>query len=288
MSTHHSTTSLPDPQYDHLITLLHTKIPQELLDQIENTVYEMVFCPGYLYFNVSGQENADTDVQKSTKVARPELLCLSKSVHRRYAVRMWQENICIVKTESGRMLEITHVKGHLAEPLPVLYSLSDETGYIDELRQDMECINYTKNGENRGYYWDSLPEHGLSLETLTEQTISSAIKLNRVLDRLNLKNTFRCDNLTSSDDALKHKTLCFGDSYGPSGEWTGLELSHSKLVGNWPQGKSRSMGIMWKAVSMMTGRMKDCHELLVPEMANQNRQVRVGLFQIRDKVYVFT
>lgn len=39
---------------------------------------------------------------------------------------------------------------------------------------------------------------------------------------------------------------------------------------------------------MMTERMKECHKLLVPEVANQNRQVRVGLFQIRNKVYVFT
>lgn len=115
MSNHHSTTSPPDPQYDHFITLLHTKLPQELLDQIEDTVYEMVFCPGHLYFNVSGQENADTDVQMPTKVARPELLCLSKTVHRRYAVPMWQENFCVVKSESGRILEITHVQGHLAE-----------------------------------------------------------------------------------------------------------------------------------------------------------------------------
>lgn len=59
-------------------------------------------------------------------------------------------------------------RGIWRKPLAVLYSLSDGTGYVDSLRQEMDYINYTKNRENGGYYWDSLPEQGLSLETLTE------------------------------------------------------------------------------------------------------------------------
>ena len=110
MSTSNATASSPpDPLYNDLITSLHTKLPQELYDQIEATVFEMVFLPGYLYFNVSGLKTSDTDAEKPANVARPELLCLSKDIHRRYAVRMWQENVCVVKAESGKVYEIVLV-----------------------------------------------------------------------------------------------------------------------------------------------------------------------------------
>ncbi|KAL9003005.1 MAG: hypothetical protein Q9180_009935, partial [Flavoplaca navasiana] len=138
-STFISTFPPEDPQYNNLIYLLHTKLPQELFDQIESTVYEMVFCPGHLYFDVSStdpeaiEENA-SDFQPPLEVARTELLCLSKDIYQKYAVRMWQENVCIVKTESGKLRQMELVRGHLEDPLGYLESIGEDLIGIQDLR----------------------------------------------------------------------------------------------------------------------------------------------------------
>ena len=99
----------------------------------------MVFCPGHLYFDVSGtdskaiEENVP-DFQRPLEVARPELLCLSKDVYQIYAVRMWQETVCIVKTESGKVRQMELVRGHLEDSLGYLESIGEDPIAIQDLR----------------------------------------------------------------------------------------------------------------------------------------------------------
>ncbi|KAL8997700.1 MAG: hypothetical protein Q9169_003107 [Polycauliona sp. 2 TL-2023] len=125
----------PNPQYNNLINLLHTKLPQELYDQIESTTYEMIFCPGYLYFDVSVNKDADGINGKPANAARPELLCLSKHIYKKYMVRMWQENICMVKTESGKMRIVQLIKDHLDGPATLAYldSISEDKAAVHSL-----------------------------------------------------------------------------------------------------------------------------------------------------------
>lgn len=277
MSTSNVTSSSPpDPLYTDLITLIHTKLPQELYDQIEATVFEMVFLPGYLYLNVSGLKTSDTDVQKPANVARPELLCLSKDIHRRYAVRMWQENVCVVKAESGKVYEIVLVRGHLGDPLAYLDTIGEDQVAVHTLRvyEEFESSNPIFPG------LESLPNGLRQAHTLSVITIASSLK------HLEGKQT---------DPSFERpynwfETMRFLESYSPSGEWLGLEDSYwelpKKVSGG--IGAELSFRVVWKAVLAMFGRTKDSHRGLVPQMANQERQVEVKAVRIWGRIYLFT
>ena len=274
MSTYNViSSSPPDPLYNDLITLIHTKLPQELYDQIEATVFEMVFCPGHLYFNVSGLKPSDTDPQKPTKVARPELLCLSKDIHRRYAVRMWQENVCVVKTESGKVYEIVLVKGHLKDPLAYLDTIGEDQIAVQTLREFEE---FTSSDP----IFPGVESHPDKVHTLSVIEIAMSLK--------HLEGT----EIDPSFDRPYnwYQTLRFLESYSPSGEWLGLEDSYWELPKSLSGGRGTevSFRIIWKAVLAMFGRTKDCHRGLVPEMANQERQVEVKSIRIRRRIYLFT
>ncbi|CAO1604342.1 hypothetical protein XANCAGTX0491_007901 [Xanthoria calcicola] len=277
MSTSNATTSSPpDPLYNDLITCLHTKLPQELYDQIESTVFEMVFCPGHLYFNVSGLKTSDTDVQKPANVARPELLCLSKDIHRRYAVRMWQENVCVVKAESGKVYEIELVRGHLGDPLAYLDTIGEDQVAVQILREYEEFISSHP-------IFPGLETHPNGLRQAHDLSVITIATSLKHLEGKQIEPYFeRPYNW--------FLTLRFLESYSPSGEWLGLEDSHWELPKNVSGGigAELSFRVIWKAVLAMSGRTKDSHQGLVPGMANQERQVEVKAVRIWGRIYLFT
>ncbi|KAI4100712.1 MAG: hypothetical protein LQ339_005389 [Xanthoria mediterranea] len=277
MSTSNVTNASPlDPLYNDLITLIHTKLPQELYDQIEATVFEMVFCPGHLYFNVSNLKTSDTDAEKPANVARPELLCLSKDIHRRYVVRMWQENDCVVKTESRKVYDLLPVKGHLRDPLAYLDAIGEDQVAVQILREIEEFISSHPIFPGL----DSLPDGLRRAHDRSVITIATSLKH---LEGKQIEPYFeRPYNW--------FLTLRFLESYSPSGEWLGLEDSHWELPKNVSGGirAELSFRVIWKAVLAMSGRTKDSHRGLVPEMANQERQVEVKAVRIWGRIYLFT
>ncbi|KAL9616900.1 MAG: hypothetical protein Q9204_008531 [Flavoplaca sp. TL-2023a] len=233
-----STLPQEDPQYSNLIHLLHTKLPQELFDQIEFTVYEMVFCPGHLYFDVSGtysgaiEENVP-DFQRPLEVARPELLCLSKDIYQNYVVRMWQENVCMVKTESGKVRQMELVRGHLEDPLGYLESIGEDPMGIQDLRikqtaraEDHQLLDVVKTASQTPV--EGLPNcvlnFAITLEDFKKQPFFNEI----------------------------YSKFSFVHRYGPFGEWLGLNLRQPNRDDLWDReyfcrGRERGFGIMWKA-----------------------------------------
>ncbi|KAI4222165.1 MAG: hypothetical protein L6R36_006360 [Xanthoria steineri] len=277
MSTSNDTNSSPlDPLYNGLITLIHTKLPQELYDQIEATVFEMVFLPGYLYFNVSGLKTSDTDAQKPPNLARPELLCLSKDIHRRYAVRMWQENVCVVKTELGKVYEIVLVKGHLGDPLAYLDAIGEDKASVQVFREYEE---FTSSDP----MFPGLESHpGGCHKAHTVSVIELAIGLKDLEEKQTFIDFDRPYNW--------FKTPLFLESYGSSGEWLRLEDTYWELPKSLSGGKGTELSfrVVWKVVLAMSGRTKESHRGLAPEMANQERQVEVKAVRVWGRIYLFT
>ncbi|KAL8846868.1 MAG: hypothetical protein Q9221_008067 [Calogaya cf. arnoldii] len=91
-----------DQDFDNLINLMYQNLPQELIDNVEYWLYEIVFCPGYLYpYHPKEQYTECCPVlTKGYDPARPALLCLSKSIKAKYEVRMWSENTWVILAES--------------------------------------------------------------------------------------------------------------------------------------------------------------------------------------------
>ncbi|KAL8838321.1 MAG: hypothetical protein Q9176_005132 [Flavoplaca citrina] len=218
----HLITSTRRSQHSNLIRLLRTKLPQELFDQIESTVYEMVFCPGHLYFDVSGTDSEAIEenfliFQRPLEVARPEMLCLSKDIYQKYAVRMWQENICIVKTESGKVRQMELVRGHLEDSLGYLESIGEDPIAIQDLRtrqtaraEDYQVLNAVRVASQTPV--EGLPNCVLSF-AITLQDFKKQPFFNEIYSKV----------------PLVHR-------YGPSGEWLGLDLRQPSRDDLWDRG----------------------------------------------------
>ncbi|KAI4268364.1 MAG: hypothetical protein LQ337_007885 [Flavoplaca oasis] len=269
----------PSSQYSHLIHLLHTRLPQELFDQIKYTVYEMLFCPGHVYLDVSSKDTEAIEenvpkFQRPLEVARPEMLCLSKNTYQNFAVRMWQENVCIVKTESGKVRQMELVRGHLENPLGYLKSIGEDPISIQGL-----CIRRISRAEDYQFLNAVMAASQTPVEGLPNCVLSFAITLEDFK-----KQPFF--NEIYSKVSLVHR-------YGPSGEWLGLDIRQPNRDDLWDseyfsRGGERSFGIMWKALSVMTDCHGVCHGKLLPEMANQQRKTWVQLIHLGQRMYIFT
>ncbi|KAL8728468.1 MAG: hypothetical protein Q9166_005366 [cf. Caloplaca sp. 2 TL-2023] len=84
--------------YDQFIDILNAKLPQDFFDLIEEYTYEAAFCPGYDFLQ-QWKYNTHFYVWrgKTYNIMRPELLILSKSVHKTYALRMWKGKIMVLE-----------------------------------------------------------------------------------------------------------------------------------------------------------------------------------------------
>ncbi|KAL8870428.1 MAG: hypothetical protein Q9198_007630 [Flavoplaca austrocitrina] len=201
----------------------------------------MVFCPGHLYFDVSGTDSEAIEenfliFQRPLEVARPEMLCLSKDIYQKYAVRMWQENICIVKTESGKVRQMELVRGHLEDSLGYLESIGEDPIAIQDLRtrqtaraEDYQVLNAVRVASQTPV--EGLPNCVLSF-AITLQDFKKQPFFNEIYSKV----------------PLVHR-------YGPSGEWLGLDLRQPNRDDLWDRdyfcrgNRERGFGIIlsWKA-----------------------------------------
>ncbi|KAL8728466.1 MAG: hypothetical protein Q9166_005364 [cf. Caloplaca sp. 2 TL-2023] len=99
--------------YERLIQIMYSRLPQELIDQIQESVFEMVFN-----ISLNGQFRSP---------ARPQVLTLSQCVHNKYKHRIRTDNICTVATSSTKRYKLISVKGHLSDPysFPFRYRRED-------------------------------------------------------------------------------------------------------------------------------------------------------------------
>ncbi|KAL9631796.1 MAG: hypothetical protein Q9204_004068, partial [Flavoplaca sp. TL-2023a] len=118
-----------DASFEDFVKLMHKKMPLEIIKDIEEWLYEIVFCPGYLYVHSPKQQYACCPLPTDKVSARPALLCLSRNIKTKYETRMWSENTWVVHvglpvhavhfvdqlpTEAKNFIKRVHLKfGHL-------------------------------------------------------------------------------------------------------------------------------------------------------------------------------
>ncbi|KAL8688074.1 MAG: hypothetical protein Q9224_004979 [Gallowayella concinna] len=197
-------------KYESLINLMHTKLPQEISDQIAENVFEMLFLPGYVDFSNNKTFSSDT--------ARQELLLLSKDIYQRYHNRMWTENICIVTTDKGRRFEIQHIDGHRSHVSHYLASIiADQFPHLKQKRS----------------------KHRLSHSLISNAIYDVPIGDRMWLLKLDHDNHYRW-LMTAFETHIKymkhHPISDFffhsTDQYGPAGQWLGLEW---RTFDEWPE-----------------------------------------------------
>ena len=109
-----------DPSFEDFVKLMHQKMPPEIIKDIEEWLYEIVFCQGYLYLHSPKQQYACCPPPTDKGSARPALLCLSRNIKAKYETRMWSENTWVV---------------HVGLPVPAVH-------FVDQLPS--EAKNYMK------------------------------------------------------------------------------------------------------------------------------------------------
>lgn len=91
--------------FARLVHLMKTKLPQEIVDRIEETVYQHVFCPGVVYLPRQRRYRKAVMWQgKAYYLLRLELLRLSKAIHSGWQERLWTDNIYVLGGNSYSFL----------------------------------------------------------------------------------------------------------------------------------------------------------------------------------------
>ncbi|KAL8890073.1 MAG: hypothetical protein Q9215_002754 [Flavoplaca cf. flavocitrina] len=147
--------------FDKFIELFHQKLPQEVIDGVEYWLYEMAFCPGYLYPHRQRRINGKCCVwpEKADIVARPALLGLSKAIKAKYEPRMWRENTWVISTggvkETMAFLDQLPAKAkekHICKVQLSLRTCDVDEGLADLQRQRHEEVLCAKKLGRRTYY----------------------------------------------------------------------------------------------------------------------------------------
>ena len=103
------------PAIDSLSQLIH-RLPQELFDQIQETVFDLAFCPGFVFPHRQNNQGFYDWNGKHYKTARPQLLCISKAIHKKYQTRIFSENVVVMAP--GRVHRTLALVGLTSEGRP--------------------------------------------------------------------------------------------------------------------------------------------------------------------------
>ncbi|KAL9631795.1 MAG: hypothetical protein Q9204_004067 [Flavoplaca sp. TL-2023a] len=148
--------------FDDFIELFRQKLPQEVIDEVEYWLYEMVFCPGYLYLHRQQRINKNCCVwpEKADIVARPALLGLSKAIKTKYQTRMWSENTWVISTggleETMAFLDQLPTEAkekHICKVQLSFRTCDVDEGLADLQRQRHEEVLCAKKSGPRTYYY---------------------------------------------------------------------------------------------------------------------------------------
>ncbi|KAL8979399.1 MAG: hypothetical protein Q9205_005255 [Flavoplaca limonia] len=70
-------------------------LPRELLDQIQENVFELAFCPGFAFPHRQGNTGTHQWEGETYDTTRPELLTVSKAVREEYQWKIFSENLFV-------------------------------------------------------------------------------------------------------------------------------------------------------------------------------------------------
>lgn len=206
--------------YGRLVHLMRTKLPQELVDQIEETVYRLAFCPGLVFFpfQFSPSERTHEWKGQAYDVIRPELLTLSKAIHSRWSERLWSENTFVIGA---------------GYPNYFKRFMADRTARALCKRIRKVHLEFTLRDRHHG-----CPP---SWKSLTPQDLRAG--LNQVRDSqldvgylptgpelvLDMQGVWSMKSLFVTSLSLTHLTLDFTDAYGHDGGFLGLDFCQCRI-----------------------------------------------------------
>ncbi|KAI4265548.1 MAG: hypothetical protein L6R38_009336 [Xanthoria sp. 2 TBL-2021] len=257
-------------QDDNIVDLI-LELTQELVDMIQEYFFETIFCPGHYLPQIHNQPY-HTWNKKTCQISRPDMLRLNRDIYRKYVQRMWTENTCVVKKESGLYFEMVPVQGHLCDPYGYLIERSKKHfPWLEKRLVARQFIDHGHAGSRSG-------DIGLSPQTF-EGSLDrwSATRLKLLLERLYVTSVVEIP-------------LIFTDQYSSAGDWFGIKLPEdiNRLPdegGIHPQEHSR---ILWKTFTFMARRRKECHRELMPLMAKKHNVVKLDLIMVLNQIFVFS
>lgn len=117
--------------YADLVSLTYKKCPQEVVDHIQYCLFEIVFCPGYLYINRNPE--IETCGWPKTSPGRPNLLSLSKGIQSKYEQRLLTDNTFIL-ANAGDLFGRPDGTWEEIEKLHIAFTIRDlGTGWADSV-----------------------------------------------------------------------------------------------------------------------------------------------------------
>ncbi|KAL8736492.1 MAG: hypothetical protein Q9166_000284 [cf. Caloplaca sp. 2 TL-2023] len=253
-------TSQSPEQYDQFIHLMYQKLSLELVDMIERYTYEALFCPGIIHPKVSEPPSrpstlAAADNHSGKKgTARPALLCLSKSIHKKYQHRMLGENTFVMGTGPKTTRFLNQLPLAIGDHIRTVYvplSIRDhDEQYSADLEGGVPALKVNNEGNGGDFlYASSYPDQE-----------------NRILQQYLILNAgahlFKTW-LQKIDDVCKLPSLAefvldLSECYDPDGAWLGeelLEKIHSRRLLNpevaivtirpHPEKKGETIALTW-------------------------------------------
>lgn len=235
---------------------------------IEGYFLESVFCPGYFLPQIHTQAR-HTWNGRTRPIARPDMLRLNKKIYRKYLLRIWTENTCVVKTASGKYLEMIPVSGHREDPYGYLIEQSKQ--HSPPLEPEILLLQSRNDRHSR----HESEEFEASVQGPLDHFVAGRVI--RLLESLSLM------------PMMMEIQLVFTDQYDAAGEWVGKELPEDITLlpnhgGIHPPAYAR---ILWKAFTFMAGRRKECYREVVPLMAEQYNLVEPALIVVQNQIYIF-
>ncbi|KAL8719613.1 MAG: hypothetical protein Q9181_008041 [Wetmoreana brouardii] len=192
-------------QDDQLTRLMYEKLPQELVDQIQQTVFDLAFVPGFIFLQQAPVEGIHSWLGKQYYAANPKLLGVSKAVKDKYEERMWTENTYVIGTgRPGYTLDF---------PYPMPWK-------APTCIQKVHLAFTTRSHP----YWQSYSERFAALAQSDRRDDAIAYSTETYQASLTLKEIWRQNYDSIKELPLTELTLDFTDCYGFNGEWLGQEI----------------------------------------------------------------
>ncbi|KAI4218514.1 MAG: hypothetical protein LQ349_008680 [Xanthoria aureola] len=196
------------------------------------------------------------------------MLRLNKKIYRKYLHRMWTENTCVVKTASGKHVEMIPVQGHREDPYGYLIERSKQQSPSLAAQ-----LAFQQSRENGTFLHE---DNGNNTSMELDHFCAGLVK--RLLERL------------SVTSMMMKIPLLFTDQYDAAGAWVGIELPEdiTMLPVRRDIHIQEHARILWKAFTFMTGRRRECHREVVPLMAKSYNLVEPALIVVEDQIYIFS
>ncbi|KAL8928620.1 MAG: hypothetical protein Q9172_000835 [Xanthocarpia lactea] len=212
-------------KYNQLVRLMYAKLPQELLDKLVEWVFEIAFCPGFVFPRQKTYLINTTEWHgESYNVAKPELLSVNKTILARYQTPMWTENTFVIG---------------VGEPS---YTTDFLQQVPSEAHRHIQKVHITFTYKDLGFDWTAETLHDMD-KILTEEYEQEephsetqdvwdewyTFSKRRQLESLSteLENIWYDKFYDIHMLPLTELTLDFTDCAGPWSQWLGIDLAGS-------------------------------------------------------------